>query len=519
MKIMINAKKTSIIVVIILSILFITITPILLVKNRAYAINELYDMSTDECVTFIKNNRISIPNGLEESGQLGLFVKSVIDNVIVDRNYQFAYNFDKTLQFAEEIKALILKKHPIEQYTVSRGITTNYKLQNSFVKNDINEWVTSGGAWNNLWNNFNCYAYSINKWRTKNSEKEKTYQPGQFSSERRFSYQMSVNELSDIIKQDLEALGMKNILLSTTIPTVNSNQKLICVRIGGNDYHLMKYDAQTSSWYHKPGKSSVLKYKHTPTNSIMWTNESSFEGLEYASNCTYHSPIIFIRYDNYYQTLSNTNIVKFNTNLPSNKDFLQEIKATITDTYNFKFLANEPIKIWLYDETMTFIKEYSGTLVNINEILNYGVYHIGMESSFPESISVSTTVHVHNYKDHECMYCDYYSTTAHDFSYKSKWVNTKQHKSICFCEEYVLRPHVISKSNYNVSLSSYSICIVCNGKAELGQIMQGVNSLSIISMSQNGSFILSNGVIVLDNADYNAYFNNTLKFNNNNLIA
>ena len=72
--------------------------------------------------------------------------------------------------------------------------------------------------------------------------------------------------------------------------------KMICVRKSPNDYHFMKYDVQTNSWYHKPGRSAVLRYKFIPQNNYTWTNEASMYGVEYAPDQLYGSNIQYITY-------------------------------------------------------------------------------------------------------------------------------------------------------------------------------------------------------------------------------
>ena len=70
-------------------------------------------------------------------------------------------------------------------------------------------------------------------------------------------------------------------------------------------------------------------------------------------------------------------------------------------------------------------------------------------------------------------------------------------------------PHVVSRGAFS-SGNKYASCLVCGGKAAVGMaLIQGIDGLP---HSENGSFILPNGVIVLVDEDIEAYFNGTLEF-------
>ncbi len=163
-----------------------------------------------------------------------------------------------------------------------------YQLQENLVQNSSGEWVTSGGAWDDDYDRYNCYAYAIR--RFENLPFYPTdfdqYQPGSFSVSPPFDDSTgNVYAVADIVVDDLEALGYTNVVTSSTIPSINTNQALICIRTGIffeepliYDYHLMRYDISTNAWYHKPGSSAILKYKFIPSNERLWHCESSNGG-------------------------------------------------------------------------------------------------------------------------------------------------------------------------------------------------------------------------------------------------
>lgn len=146
-------------------------------------------------------------------------------------------------------------------------------LQDNLVQNANGEWVSSGGKWNSRWLNYNCYAFAIERFEYPSKyATDWQYQPGQLSQSQVNISNKSPNFIANVVKTDLVAVGYNesSILISPTIPTVNNNQQLICVRtiltdsVFSWDYHFMRYDLKTNAWYHKPGTSAVLKYKYTP---------------------------------------------------------------------------------------------------------------------------------------------------------------------------------------------------------------------------------------------------------------
>lgn len=126
--------------------------------------------------------------------------------------------------------------------------TYTYTLQSNTVKNSSGNWVTSGGAWNTKWSNYNCYAYSIN--RSENYpfySTGKQYQPGDMSGSGRFYNCEDITDLVDIVEKDLEKMGYTNISSTLSIPTITDEQELICIRMGEEDYHFMRYDMETNA--------------------------------------------------------------------------------------------------------------------------------------------------------------------------------------------------------------------------------------------------------------------------------
>ena len=62
------------------------------------------------------------------------------------------------------------------------------------------------------------------------------------------------------------------------------------------------------------------------------------------------------------------------------------------------------------------------------------------------------------------------------------------------------------------TLHVYATCLLCGRLAEMGFVQITINSSAVTKVTIKGSFILVNGVIVLEDEDLDAYLNGTLVF-------
>lgn len=351
-------------------------------------------MSENECLEFITINGISIPNEFINDIEIGAFVKEIITTIVINPDYEFSYNYNVTHEFANNIKNLVNNSLGIseDEFFKDPQMLSRYTLQDSTVI----------GPWDSSYYNYNCYAFAIG--RTEQPPEYSTlfqYQPGDFSGDY-FSLSLTISQMAEVVKEDLQTLGYSNITIHNSMPSYQTYDKLIAMRRGTFDYHFMKYDS--GDWNHKPGRTAVLHYNYEPTDNRIWTNEYSIYNQSYSGNTTYDSSIYFIGYD-----------------LP----------------------------------------------------------------------------HTHDYTDHHT------------------WYNYRQHQSFCDCGSSRLMGHVVS-SNWNGV--GYATCLICNGPAEVGFTQRDGDSFAlpfdqnytIQERFGNGSYILSNGVIVLSNTDLDLFYKGTL---------
>lgn len=104
-----------------------------------------------------------------------------------------------------------------------------------------------------------------------------------------------------------------------------------------------------------------------------------------------------------------------------------------------------------------------------------------------------------------------YELLPHSHSYTSRyaWQSDLRHKCYCECGEYSTGAHVVPEGAFSDTVE-YAICLLCRGRVSMGVL----NSVSINELPHtlNGSYILSNGTIVLVDEDIDAYMNGTLVF-------
>lgn len=268
----------------------------------------LSEMTEEACMNFLEENGIEIPEYLIGTSQCGTLVKDTIQLIEEEPDYPVYMNNREGNRFVKSIQKAVNAYYGIDLNTyVRRSSLPQYVLQDSLVQDEEGNWVSTGGAWNPIWRQYNCYAYAIHRTEQPpfydedydpNSDGSQ-YEIGDFIGIKVWEKTQDVAELATYVKLDLEAIGCQRVELHTEIPSITDDQELICVRSGDNDYHFMRYDPETDAWYHKPAVNAIMKYKYTPSNDREWTAECSFEGrtMEGQRNILYNGPIYYITYD------------------------------------------------------------------------------------------------------------------------------------------------------------------------------------------------------------------------------
>ena len=331
----------------------------------------LSEMTEDECLEFIIDSGVTIPQSYVNSPVLKQFAKNTITYVENNPDAKFTYNFIDSLKLAEAIKDVVNDYYDnLNIIRGSRGEITVSALENSMIWNN-GSWSFYYGNYKDKWDNYNCYAYAINRseYPAQYTISDQ-YQVGDFSNSGSFVAGVTtVYDLASIVEDDLESLGMTNISIDNALPPdIGPNQRLIALRVGYSDYHFMKYDPITDAWYHKPGQTAVLKYIREMTNSWIWTSEA-FNGARLTNNDSlyYDSPILFITYTPPYFSLSDdTTSLTQPMYLPSGRDFIYDINVEDDNDYKITVETGCPIYVYLYDYDMDLVPNVSPIYLNNN---------------------------------------------------------------------------------------------------------------------------------------------------------
>ena len=113
--------------------------------------------------------------------------------------------------------------------------------------------------------------------------------------------------------------------------------------------------------------------------------------------------------------------------------------------------------------------------------------------------------------DHKkCSDCEYEVEIEHVHSYNYSYAeyNGNQHKAYCICGEFVLQGHVVRSDEFGNTTKK---CLLCNAEIKNGFVITSTNSNKIY-LTNKGSYILSNGLIVLVDEDIDSYINGNLVF-------
>ncbi len=397
--------------------------------------------------------------------------------------------------------------------TLAQGTDSSYTLTDNTALDNNGNWTSSGGYWNEKWANYNCYAFAINRAEPDPFyETSKQYQPGDIGGTGTFTEDITVQELAELVRDDLLAMGCTDISLSST-PIYDSSKELICVRLGFSmdfttrrtTYHFMRYDFATAAWYHKPGNTAVLKYNYTPNSNVNWSNElCTSQGPEMPYGYTvYDSEIIFITY-----TKKEINVVgSDNTSqayIHAGKDVFYDTRFETSGNYNIQVAANSAVLFTIYDEDFDIIGTSSGNnphaCLSVTATQTYYLRINYTNTAIEGNVNISISP---------------YSSDAdlHAYNAYYTWESMTRHKSHCTCGDYTHNAHVvaagsISKPNFTAR------CLLCNGPAS-----EGFTNMSIgdLPHTANGSYILPSGTIVLVDEDIEAYMNGQLIFTEGDL--
>lgn len=191
----------------------------------------------------------------------------------------------------------------------------------------------------------------------------------------------------------------------------------------------------------------------------------------------------------YYETVIENNGSNFH-----DKNRILKINVNNLNLYDILITSDLNINVFILDENLNLIDIHTHTnsasdLTKIYLNLSLGTYYIIVCSdNNVENNYIEMNVQLHN----------------HEYCCRYLWNNNRMHKKLCCCNTFQTEGHAV--------IQGTNKCILCNGLAEIG-FSSGIGIMNEITLrSKNGSYILSNGVIVLVNEDVNSYLQGTLLF-------
>ena len=169
---------------------------------------------------------------------------------------------------------------------------------------------------------------------------------------------------------------------------------------------------------------------------------------------------------------------------------------------------------WSASSTHKTIENYSFTRYKTALAINLNLSH--NHSNNYGVITINNNIPTTNYycfHDHHIF--TYTGGSPHSFNDHYVYYTSNTHKAYCLCGDYILKVHAIDSSHiYFFHGHQYAPCIDCGAIIDLGgsgPIIPVPNSY-YHPATDNGSYIMPNGIYVIVEEDLEAYLNGTLVF-------
>ena len=231
----------------------------------------LLDCDGEEALTALLDAGLVLPEVYLNNREAAIESTQTVLRTLSHYNGYFPYNYRELICLGERILALV---DIGEQLPPTRLGT----LEDS----------TNLDSWHSYYANYNCYAYALgimNDW----------YVPGDFSPANSVYHNIylgNVTNARNAIISDLSTLGY-NSSYSTSKPTsIGPGEKVICVRCGDGDFHVM-YAYTTTKWRHKPAGSVPLQWNYSSPGYKTWTNEMYIAGNQATDPDIYYTSTIY----------------------------------------------------------------------------------------------------------------------------------------------------------------------------------------------------------------------------------
>ncbi|MCH5152104.1 MAG: S8 family serine peptidase [Clostridiales bacterium] len=185
------------------------------------------------------------------------------------------------------------------------------------------------------------------------------------------------------------------------------------------------------------------------------------------------------------------------------------------------FVAGVAALLLSHNDTLTTRQLKNAILNNYDVVDEFSDYCVtgGRLNAFKALNNSHKYKYNYNNSSYHTKYCDcgYSENLFHTYDNNStySWINYTHHWAYCSeCGGRTQKPHAVSSDSFGAG-EKFATCLFCGGRASRGVVK--IESISEIQLvTENGSFVLPNGVVVLVDEDIGAYLNGTLVFYSSN---
>ncbi len=299
--------------------------------------------------------------------------------------------------------------------------------------------------------------------------------------------EITASQLKQTILQSAE-----NINITTPDGSTQNVKKL-------NAYNAVKY---VLSNY---GSSTTLKYNTTSLSKSIDSTSTFFNEKNYFLKMNVENAYT---YDFTISSSSASEVTLYDSNFNEINVSQASTNGGLTKTFSYY------LSVGTYYLQSNYVSSTASGTINVSIV---GEPHTHTYTYLPASSGHTATCTVcgytttlsHIYDDHYCIHCNAY-TTMHDYDRNYEWVSYTMHRAECCCGATAEQGHAVA-SNAFANGKKYAPCLICGGLAERG-FVEWTNSSAINQVTNNGSYILPNGVIVLVDEDIESYLNGSLEF-------
>lgn len=172
-----------------------------------------------------------------------------------------------------------------------------------------------------------------------------------------------------------------------------------------------------------------------------------------------------------------------------------------------------------YDENKKIVYCHTGYNSDFPDFNHFDIDTL--YETYKDALTINFNIshkHSDNYKVGNKTYCyndcdivTYYGNDKEHHYSKYEQYNSIKHKYICSNDDaYVLKGHAVESSKiYTLNGHMYGNCIDCNYLVDLGSTSV-ITPTSNLFISKNGSYMLENGIYIIQKEDLEAYLNGTL---------